>query len=64
MRRPLQPSLPLACAVAVLGSVCVVALAFGASLVAGTVRLHALVHADPDADPFAGPFAPAPASAG
>ena len=47
MRRPLPPRLPLLCGALVLGSACAAGLAVVASLVAGTVGVHRLLHADP-----------------
>jgi hypothetical protein len=63
MRRPLPHGLPILVGVTALSAACVAGLAVGASLVAGTVRLHRLLHADGDADPFADALGPAPAPA-
>ena len=47
MRRPLPPRLPLLCGALVLGSACAAGLAVVTSLVAGTVGVRRLLHADP-----------------
>ncbi|MCJ1709605.1 hypothetical protein MT344_00230 [Clavibacter michiganensis subsp. phaseoli] len=47
MRRPPPPRLPLLCGALVVGSACAAGLAVVTSLVAGTVGVHRLLHADP-----------------
>ncbi|RIJ55148.1 hypothetical protein [Clavibacter phaseoli] len=65
MRRPLPPRLPLLCGVLVVGSACAAGLAVVASLVAGTVGVQRLLHADPvgSEHPGAPASPPAPAAA-